>query len=253
MSWSIEEGNATAIIKFHVISTNVLGNTTSLTSNHITLTNIVEETGLTMVYMTHHSHDRCTWQEICFIVFFFHDGLRNFCTYVFSHEAKLLCHQVDGLSIQTLVNTYHNTHTHASTDDLCHRHIHHVGKFIGCNKLGKFQHLAFSQFLILQFLHTAFSKFSLLFAVLGTLTFALIGKTSECLFYLTCYIFLIYILMRGHLTFKAVFLLLSTTLLCSLALFIFTTTLTTALIALDIIDIHLTATYAIAFLLALDF
>ena len=59
--------------------------------------------------------------------------------------------------------------------------------------------------------------------------------------------------MRGYLTFKTVFLFLATILLCGLALFILTAILASPLIALYIIDINLTATYTVAFLLALAF
>ena len=149
MSRGIEEGDTTAVVQLHIVGTDVLGDTTSLTSDHVTLADIVQKAGLTMVHMTHHRNDRSTWLQVFLFVGLFHDGLGNLCTDILRLEAELLCHQVDGLSIQTLVNTNHNTHTHASTDDLSHRHIHHVGKLIGSHELSKFQNFAFCQLLIL--------------------------------------------------------------------------------------------------------
>ena len=45
-----------------------LGNTTSFTCNNVCLTNIVEQRGLTMVYVTHHRYDRSTREKILLTV-----------------------------------------------------------------------------------------------------------------------------------------------------------------------------------------
>ena len=108
VTWGIEECDLTTVLKLHVISTDVLCDTTSLTSDYVGLTDIVEERCLTVVNVTHHSYDWSTTYEIILIILCLLNSLLNLGTNVLGSEAELLCHDVDSLSIKTLVDTYHN-------------------------------------------------------------------------------------------------------------------------------------------------
>ena len=124
----IEECNPTAVLKLNIISTDMLGNTTSLTSDNICLTDIVEERSLTVVNVTHHSNDRSTANEIILVILCLLNSLLYLSTYILGSESELLSNDVDCLSVETLVDTYHHTDRHQSTDKLRNRNIHHGGK-----------------------------------------------------------------------------------------------------------------------------
>ena len=58
MTRSIEERYLTSVFQRHVISTDVLCNTTGFTGNNIRLTDIVEQRSFTVVYVTHYRYNR---------------------------------------------------------------------------------------------------------------------------------------------------------------------------------------------------
>ena len=64
MTGSIQERNVASVLQLHVVCTDVLGNATCLAGNNVGLANIVEQRGLTMVYVTHHSYDGSAGNEI---------------------------------------------------------------------------------------------------------------------------------------------------------------------------------------------
>ena len=78
-----------------------------------------------MVYMTHHRHNWSAIQQIVLVVLLFSDSVLHLCTDIFGRKAELLSHDIDGLGIQTLVDTHHDTNRHTGTDDLVHADIHH--------------------------------------------------------------------------------------------------------------------------------
>ena len=114
VSRSIQERNATSILQFHVICTNVLCDTSGLTRNYICFTDIVQQRSLTVVYVTHHGNNRCTRLQIFFRISLFLYSLCYFRTYIFCLVAKFFCHKVNRFCIQTLVDRHHDTHTHTS-------------------------------------------------------------------------------------------------------------------------------------------
>ena len=169
VTWGIKECNPTAVLKLHVISTDVLGNTTSLTSDNICLTDIVEERSLTMVNVTHHCNNRSTANEIILVILCLLNSLLYLSTYILGSKAKLLSHDVNRLCIQTLVDTYHHADRHQSSNKLCYRNIHHGSKLRNSNKLGELQGLL-TQLLFHEFLITLLgSSITLFLTVLGTL------------------------------------------------------------------------------------
>ena len=147
-----------------------------------------------MVNVSHDGYDRGAWNEIVLIVLSLLDSLAHLGTHVFSRESKLVGNEVDSLGIETLVDRHHNTHAHASADNLVDRHIHHGGKFADSHKLGELQCLALCclllQFLVKALLHSL----ALLTAILGTLlVLILTGETGQCLLHLACNVLLVHL------------------------------------------------------------
>ena len=106
----IEEGDASSVLEFHIVGTDVLGNTTRLTGDDIGVADMVEQRGLAMVHMTHHRNDGCSGHEVVLIVLLFLYSLAHLGTHIFSLEAELFCHEIDGLGIEALVDRHHNAH-----------------------------------------------------------------------------------------------------------------------------------------------
>ena len=187
MTWSIQEGYLATAVQSHTVSTDMLGNTTRLTGNHIGIADIVEQRGLTMVYVTHHGYDWSTRNQVVLIILFLAHGFLNLCTYVFCLEAELLSHHVDGFSIQTLVDRNHDTYTHQGRDNLSNADIHHRSQLANGNELSKLQGLAFLLLLASLILQLLLNSLTLLLTILSTLlVLALAGQTGESLLYLAC-------------------------------------------------------------------
>src|SRR3712207_44165 len=141
-----------------------------------------------MVDVSHHRNDRRARLQVFRRVFFFNNGLCHFGTDIFRLETELFGHDIDCFGIQTLVDGNHDSDTHASSDNLIDRDIHHSCQFVGRYKLRQLQHLAFRHFLIFQFLHTAGSHFTFLFTIFGSLALSFSRKARQCFFHLFCYI-----------------------------------------------------------------
>ena len=92
--------------------------------------------------MSHDGNNRGAWNEVVLVVLGFLYSLAHLGTDIFGGESKLVGNEIDGLGIETLVDRHHNTHAHASADNLVDRHIHHCGKFADSHKLGELQCLA---------------------------------------------------------------------------------------------------------------
>ena len=125
----IKESNAASIIELYVVSTDVLSDTACLSGNDIGLSDIVEERGLTMVNVSHHGNDRSTWHEIILVILSFLHSFLHLSADIFRCETELFSYDIDGFSVQSLIDTYHNTDRHECTDKLCDWNIHHSGKF----------------------------------------------------------------------------------------------------------------------------
>jgi len=77
MTRCIQESNTTAVRQLHIISTNMLSDTTRFTGNHIRITDIIQQRSLTMVNVSHHRNNRWTRNPIFFVIFIFKIG--EFC------------------------------------------------------------------------------------------------------------------------------------------------------------------------------
>ena len=93
-----------AILQFHVVSTDMLSDTTSLTGNYIGIADMVEQRSLTMIDMTHHRYDRRTADQVVLVIHLLSNSVLHLSTDILCSEAELLGNDIDGLSIQTLVN-----------------------------------------------------------------------------------------------------------------------------------------------------
>ena len=170
----------------------MLGDTTSLTGNHIGIADMVEQTGLTMVNMSHHGNDRCTSYQVVLIIFLLGNSVLYLCTDIFGLKAELISHDINSLSIQTLVDTYHDTDTHTGTDNLIDTDIHHRSQLTNSNELGQLQNIALSPFLSSLLTQMLLNGITFFTTILGAfLILVLASKTGKRLFYLTCYILFI--------------------------------------------------------------
>ena len=260
MTRSIEECNTTTVFQLHVISTDMLGNTSSLTGNYIRLTDIVEQRSLTVVNVSHHRYNRSTRLQIFRSIFFFNNSLCHFRTYIFSLESEFFSHQIDGFSIQTLVDGNHDTNTHTSSDNLVNRNIHHRCQFVSRNELGQLQYLAVCHFLIFQFLHTVGSHFTFLFTVFGRFILTFGCQTCKGFFYLFCYVFLAHFLFDNRFL-EAIFIVVISSVVISLSVGLTALTVTIAAFTLyirsrsskvgscNIVNVHLLFIDTVTFLL----
>ena len=149
---------------------------------------MVEQRSLTMVDMSHHRHDWSARDQIVLIVLLLSNGVLNFCRHIFRGESKLISHDVDGLSIETLVDRHHQANAHTGTDDLVHTHVHHRSEFRNSHKLRQLQHLALSCLCLHLLLHALSNSITLLTTIFGTfLILVLRGQTGQGLLHLTGY------------------------------------------------------------------
>ena len=186
---SVEECNVASILQFHVVRTDVLCNTSGFTGNHVGLADVVQQRGLTVVYVTHNRYNRSAGQQVFLVVFNHINGLANLGADIFCLEAELLSDNVNGFGVHTLVDADHDTNAHASGDNLCYRYIHHGGQFVGSNKFCKFQNLAFCCFCLYFLFDSGADGITLFAAILGALAHlvVLVCETSQGFAYLLCY------------------------------------------------------------------
>ena len=237
------------ILQLHIVSTDVLGNTTSFTSNHVGVADMVEQRSLTMVNVTHHRYDRSARDQIVLIILLLCDGILYLSRNIFGGKAKLVSHDVDGLCIQTLIDRHHDTDAHTSTDNLVDTHVHHGSQLRNSHEFGQLQNLALCSLSSHLLVHALSYSVTLLLAILGTLLVevGLRCQTSQRLFYLTCYCLIVH-LQGLHRTVLLV--LLATTLLVLLLLTIVIIVVLILLVLLvsllgSCLDIHLIGTDAL--------
>ena len=252
VTWSIKEGDASAILQFHIIGTNVLRDTTCLTGNHVGITDMVKQRSLTMVYVTHHRYDRSAADEVVLVVSLLRNGILHLGTHILGSETELLSNDIDGLGIQTLVDTYHDTDGHTGTDDLIDTDIHHGSQLADSHKLCQFQHFALCCLCCHLLAQALLNGITLLTTVFGTfLILILRSQTGQCLLYLTGYC-LIVNLQRLD---RTVFLVLLTATLLLAVIEVLVTTFVLVFLALLLVgliscsfNIHLSATDTLTFL-----
>ena len=101
---SVEERDVLSVLEFHVVGTDVLGDTTSLTGDYVGVADIVEERRLTVIHVTHHGHYRWTRFEVFLRILLAVDSLYHLRAYKLGLESKFVGNEVDGLGIESLVD-----------------------------------------------------------------------------------------------------------------------------------------------------
>ena len=168
---SIQEGDVAAVLQLDAVRTNVLGDSSGFAGDDVGFADVVQQGGLTVVYMTHHGDDRRPLYQILLAVL--HGILLDFLADVSRYElyfvSELLCNQHQGLCVQPLVDGNHQSQAHAGSDNLVHRSVVHKGcKVIHGNELGNLQHALLCS-LLLHFLKCLLRcQLAFLLAVLGS-------------------------------------------------------------------------------------
>ena len=124
----VKERDAASVRQLHVVCADVLRDASGLAGNDIGLAHIVQQRGLTVIHVSHDGDDRRTRDKFALVILLLVDCLLHFGADIFRSVSELISHQIDGLGVQTLVDTYHDTDRHERSDELCDRHIHHRGK-----------------------------------------------------------------------------------------------------------------------------
>ena len=75
--------------------------------------------------MSHNGNNGRTTDQIVLVVFLLLNSVLHLRADVFGSKAKLIGHDVNGLSVQTLINADHDTNGHTRTDNLRDGHVHH--------------------------------------------------------------------------------------------------------------------------------
>ena len=119
----------------------MLGDTTCLACNDIGIANMVKQRCLTVVDMTHDGDNRGAAHQVVLVILLFGDGILHLCRDVFCGKAELLSHNVDGLSIQALVDRHHDTDAHTGSDNLIDTYIHHRCQLRDSYEFCQLQHL----------------------------------------------------------------------------------------------------------------
>ena len=100
----VEERDLTSVGQCHVVCSDVLGDSSRLAGDHVGVTYVVEQRCLSVVYVTHDGDNRCARHEIVLVVLLLTHGLAYLCAHILGLESELLCHQVDGLGVEALVD-----------------------------------------------------------------------------------------------------------------------------------------------------
>ena len=171
----VQEGDMSAIGKGDIICSNVLGNSSGLSGNYIGLADVVQQGGLSVVYVSHYGYNWRSWKKVLRLVclIFLIYGLLQLCCYKVYLIAKLLCNKHKGLCIQPLVYGDHKAKAHAGANDFGYRNLHHYGKVIYGNKLRYLKNLALLCLMLNLLHHLLTLELSLLLSVFGAFGLAL--------------------------------------------------------------------------------
>ena len=191
MSGRVEERHVATVVERHIVGTNVLRDASRLSGDDVRVTDIVQQTRLSVIHVSHHRYDGCTRNQIGFIVVLLRDSLADFGAHIFRLEAKFLGHEVDGLSIHALIYTYHNADAHASGYNLRHWHVHHSSQLVCRHELRQLQDLAVGRRLLHLFLQSGAYGIAFLAAVLGAFSHLIVlaGQTGQRFANMLCHFF----------------------------------------------------------------
>ena len=192
VSRGVEERHLAAALQRHAVSADVLGDAARLAGDDVGVAYMVEQRCLTVVDVTHDRDNRGTRHELALVVFILADGLLHLSAHIFGLEAKLLCHHVDGLGVEALVDGGHDADAHQRGDDLRHGDVHHRGELRHGNKLGELQHLALLLLGACLSVELLLHGLALLLAVFGALlVLALACQACQRLLHLACHVLVV--------------------------------------------------------------
>ena len=134
----VEEGQNLPLIGFHLIGTDVLGDTTGFARDHIGLADRIQKRGLAVVNVAHDRHDRRAGDAVFICIRdrfdrLLHVGIRHSNRLV----AKLFDHQFGGVGVDGLVQRHHHAHFHERFDNVCPAFSHTVGQLADHDDFGQ--------------------------------------------------------------------------------------------------------------------
>src|SRR5690606_37012557 len=125
----VQEGDHAAI-RFHMVGTDVLGDTTRFTGGHLGAADVVEQRGLAMVNVTHDGHHRRTADFFALEVHGLGQAVFQIAFLdVFDLVAHVFGYDGRGVLIQHLVDRHHVAVLEHVLDDLGRLHRHLLGQF----------------------------------------------------------------------------------------------------------------------------
>ena len=139
---SIDECELASPLEGHPIGTDVLGDAARLTGDDVGLAHGIEERGLTMIDVTHHSHYRCTRLKILRLILLSLDRLHSLGIDILRLVPILVKDKVDLILLQTLVDGDHEAEIKAVDDDVIDGDVKHLGEVIDGDELSQLELLA---------------------------------------------------------------------------------------------------------------
>ena len=133
----IQEGDGLAV-DLHLIGTDVLGDTAGLAAGHMGVADIVQQTGLAVVHMTHDHHHGGTGYQILLVVLVVVDELLlDGDHYLLLHlAAHLLGDDGGGIEVNELAQGGHDAVFHQALDYLCAGLFHAAGQLAHADLIG---------------------------------------------------------------------------------------------------------------------
>ena len=125
-------------VDLHLICADVLGDAAGLTGGHMGVADIVQQTGLAVVHVTHdHHHRRPGHQILVLVLVVVDEALLNGDHYFLLHlAAHLLGDDGRGVKVDHLAQRGHNAVLHQALDHLCAGFLHAAGQLAHADLVG---------------------------------------------------------------------------------------------------------------------
>ena len=122
----------------HLIGVDVLGDAAGLAGRHVGVADIVQQTGLAVVDMTHDHHNGSAGHQILFLILMvvdqlFLDGDHHFLLHLAAH---FLGNDGGGVEVDHLAERGHDTVLHQALDHLCAGLLHAAGQLAHADLVG---------------------------------------------------------------------------------------------------------------------
>ena len=165
----IEESDLTTVGQAHLVSTDVLGDTTGLTGDDVRLADVVQQGSLTMVNVTHDGDNRMARLKILVRIGFGSIVHVFFLISIdeFDLETEFFRQHRDVFGIQTLVDGDEKTDAHASGDNFRNIDVHQCSQLVGGDELCHAQGLLIFNCLKFLFLNAFVDQLTFFLSALG--------------------------------------------------------------------------------------